>query len=237
MSGSLSLMERPISARPNTRIDASQWSDEQLVLLALSDPTFFEPLMRRHNQRLFRITRAMLGNDSEAEDAMQQAYVSAFAGLAGFDHTGSFEAWLVRIARNESLSRLRRRKRWHEVDLDLGVEGELASGRTHDSPSPESALDARALARRAEHAIDELPESYRAVFVLRELHGLDTHETATELAISEENVKVRLHRARQRLRAMLGGDVASDETFVFLGERCDRVVAAVIGRITSPSRA
>jgi len=224
-------MERPTVARPIPPNDCGDLSDERLVRLALDEPSFFEPLMRRHNQRLFRLTRAMLGDDTEAEDAMQQAYVSAFAGLSGFEETGPFEAWLVRIARNEALSRLRRRRRRHEVDLDASVESQIAAASPLDTYSPERAIDARELARRAERAIDELPDTYREVFVLRELQGLDTQETAAELAISEENVKVRLHRARQRLRAMIGGDVAPDETYAFLGEHCDRVVAGVLARV------
>jgi RNA polymerase sigma-70 factor (ECF subfamily) len=213
-----------------TRHDAT---DEQLVALALVDSSHFAPLMRRHNQRLFRLTRAMLGDADEAEDAVQQAYVSAYGALANFQATGSFSAWMTRIARNEALSRLRRRKVRNEIALEPGTEDDVMALHHDESASPEQITDARRLASLAERAIDGLPEIYRVVFVLRELEGLDTLETASTLSVTEEVVKVRLHRARNHLRVALreGVEASALDTYVFLGERCDRIVARVMEAI------
>lgn len=213
--------------------DVAHVSDEELAQLALGDPAYFEPLMRRHNQRLFRLTRAILGDSTEAEDAMQQAYTSAYVALAGFRASGSFAGWMTRIARNEALGRIRRRKHRREVELPPDREDDAMAHSHPTFDAPDQLADARRLAALAEEAIDALPEPYRLVFVLRELEGLDTAEAAHALDVTEEVVKVRLHRARHRLRDALRSSVEPGvlETYAFLGERCDRIVANVLQRI------
>lgn len=213
-----------------------QGLDEAAVAHVLAgDTASFEQIMRRHNQRLFRLTRAILGNDAEAEDATQQAYVSAFTHLASFSGESSFSTWLTRIARNEALSRLRKRKRLSEMPMEE-EEGSMGQSRAR---SPEDAAALAQLTGAIEHAIDALPEIYRVVFVMREVQGLDTAETAACLEVTEEVVKVRLHRARNQLqRALLDDiDAQTPHAFVFLGARCERITHAVLARLPLPDRA
>ena len=206
------------------------WSDDEVVArVCRGEVRLFEVLMRRHNQRLFRAARAILGDDAEAEDVMQDAYVRAYSHLRQFEGRAAFATWLARIAVNEALARRRRRTRF------VGLDGEAAlvagPGRT-----PEEGAADRELAALLEGAIDALPASYRVVFVLRELEGLDTRETAESLGIPEATVKTRLHRARTLLRERLQVEVRSEAAgaaFAFAGARCDRMVAAVLGRIAS----
>ena len=187
----------------------------------------FEILMRRYNARLFRVARAVVRNDTEAEDIVQQAYLSAYANLHQFAERSSFGTWLTRIALNEALSRSRRRVRLAEVgpaDPDIPARAQ---------PTPEDDASRREFTELVEAAIDGLPELYRVVFMMRAVQELATAETADCLGLTEEAVKVRLHRARGLLREALEArvDAALLDAFPFLGARCDRIVAAVLERI------
>lgn len=193
------------------------------------DAARFEILMRRHNQRLFRTARAILRDDAEAEDAVQQAYVAAFAKLDQFRGDARFSTWLTRIVVHESLRRLRRHGRL--TDLALVEEGpELA---TPLGQTPEEHAAGGELREMLENAIDALPESYRVVFVMRDVEEMSTTETAHCLELTEEAVRVRLHRARRALREWLyeRADALTAEAFRFAGTRCDRIVRAVLARI------
>jgi RNA polymerase sigma-70 factor, ECF subfamily len=210
-------------------------SDEELVSRVLEGQTsLFEILIRRYNQRLFRVTRAVTRDPSEAEDVMQQAYVSAFSHLGQFAGRARFSTWLTRIAVHEALARVRRRGR--EASLDA-FEAEWQEGSMHalrsDAPTPEDQAQAEQTRRLLESAIDALPEIYRTVFVLREIEGLDTTETASCLAIREDAVKTRLSRARALLReelfALTGASGSS--AFSFHLSRCDRMVASVFAAL------
>ncbi len=208
-------------------------SDEEVVGRVLAGETeLYEILMRRYNQRLFRVTRAILKNDDEAEVVMQDAYVSAYVHLDQFAGRARFSTWLTKIAVHESLARVRRARRFVDIDSvsELSGEQERMVSPEH---SPEQAVFDRELRTALETAIDTLPEIYRSVFVMREIEGLDTAETSECLDITEESVKVRLHRARgilrQQLYAQSGGVVK--EAFQFHLSRCDRVVEAVFRRI------
>ena len=204
-------------------------SDEEIVARVRADDTaLFELLMRRHNQRLYRAVRSIVRDETEVEDVLQEAYVSAFTHLNQFQARARFSTWLTRIAVHEALHRSKRKRRFtgsEEVVDDL--------------ESPEAGPEKRAfhgeLRQILEAAVDHVPEGYRTVFVLREVEGLSTAETAACLSIPEETVKTRLHRARQQLRRQLDPAVATavKETFTFGFERCDRLVAAVLRRITS----
>ena len=212
-------------------------SDEEIVARILAgDGSLFELILRRYNQRLYRIVRALLGNDHEAEEVVQQAYVNAYTHLRQFAGQASFATWLTRIAVHEAYASARRRKRTtgfpRAVDAgDAGLEGEdMTPSRT---PDPERESAAAEVRRFLEEAIDSLQPTYRSVFVLREVEGLSTLETAEALGISEEAVKVRLHRGKALLRKELfdrAGLVAST-AFPFLGARCDRMVRSVLARI------
>jgi RNA polymerase sigma-70 factor (ECF subfamily) len=186
----------------------------------------FEVLMRRYNQRLFRAARAVLRDEVEAEDVVQDAWVRAFAHLSQFSGRSSLATWLTRIAVHEALARRRRRSR----QLPLGDHAATLPAHTR---SPEDEVGARQIATALEAAVDTLPLPYRVAFVLRDVQGLDTAETADCLDVPEATVKTRLHRARALLRTRLDAtlDVSSAGLFAFAGHRCDRMVAAVMARI------
>lgn len=210
--------------------------DEELVArIQAGEVRLFETLMRRHNQRLFRMLRALLRHDAEAEDVMQETYVRAFAHLGDFAGRASFSTWLLRIAANEAMARLRRGRRFLSPAAEIGDEeaGMVLSALASRERNPEDQAGTAELRSLLTGVIDALPERYRAVFVLREVEGLSTAETAAALELTVENVKVRLHRARALLRAALdrrlGGEMR--QVFRFDGPRCDRLVAAVLERL------
>ncbi len=196
------------------------------------EAALFEVLMRRYNQRVYRAVRSVLRDDGECEDAMQQAWLEAYAHLGQFQGAAAFSTWLTRIALNEALARARRRSRPGLVPA-LAQGGDLEGWAPRD---PEGQAADRELGRMLEEAIDELPEGYHRVFVLREVEGMPTAEAALVLGVSEAVVKVRLHRARLALRDLLYARAgpAAPGVFTFLGIRCDRMVASVLGRILGP---
>jgi RNA polymerase sigma-70 factor (ECF subfamily) len=210
--------------------ELSTLSDEEVVDRVLRGETaLFELIMRRYNQRLYRIARAIVRDDGEAEDVTQDAYVRAFEHLDQFAGRARFSTWLTRIAVHEASARLRRRGRHIDIEENMPTLASPAAG-------PEQRAAQHELGQAIENAIDALPEVYGAVFMLREVEGLSTAETAACLDINEETVKTRLYRARILLRnhitARIG--VAARESFQFAGARCDRTVAAVMARIVRP---
>jgi RNA polymerase sigma-70 factor, ECF subfamily len=210
-------------------------SDEQIVERVVSgDVALFEILMRRNNTRVYRAIRSLLRDEAEVEDAMQAAYVLAYSGLRSFRGGARFSTWLARIAVNEALGRLRRQRLHPTVGLAVLEEPAMSSDVT-PSRTPEAYASTRELGGLLERAVDSLPEMYRLVFILREIEGMDTAETASALDVSEEVVKTRLHRARAALRETLEQLVgtAAREAFGFHDSRCDRVVANVMGQITA----
>ena len=211
----------------------SALSDQQVVTHVLEGQTaLFEVLMRRHNERLYRAARAILRDDTEVEDVMQQAYVNAYAHLRQFDRRAALATWLTRIVVNEAISRARRRGRYQPLgDEDVVPFNTVFPMRT--TPDPEKQAFTRELRAVLEAAVDALPDGYREVFMLRAIEGLSTAETAQCLSLSEGVVKSRLLRARAALRRDLTERVgaAATTSFAFLRPRCDRVVAAVLERI------
>ena len=231
-------MLRPVPEPPTTdetlATSEAPVPDEALVPRILAGETaLFELIMRRHNQRLYRAARAILNDDAEAEDVMQETYVRAFTHLGQFRGDALLSTWLTRIAVHEAFARVRRRRRLAALPPDDNdVETLLMADRPKPA-DPEREANNAELRGLLEHAIDELPETYRTVFVLREVEGLSTATTAECLGVSEEVVKTRLSRARARLRDGLyerAGAVAGS-SFTFGNERCDRVVAAVLSRL------
>ena len=209
-------------------------SDEDVVARVIDGQTaLFEVLMRRHNERLYRAARAILRDDREAEDVMQQAYVNAYAHLRQFDRRAQFATWLTRIAVHEALARARKRGRYQSLDdEDFGrIEPFMT---THAAPpDPERQAFGKELAGLLEAAVDTLADGAREVFVLRDIEGLSTAETAASLGVSEDVVKTRLSRARAALRRDLfeRAGMAAASAFTFQRPRCDRIVAAVFERI------
>jgi RNA polymerase sigma-70 factor, ECF subfamily len=200
------------------------------------DRALFEILMRRHNQRVYRATRAVVKDEHEVEDVMQQAYINAFTHLDQFEERSQFSTWLTRIALNEAFGR--RRKMQVESIARGPSDFDHDGGASMDSikspqPDPERQAYAQELARVLEAAVDTLPETYRAVFMLREIEGMSTSETGEGLGLGEEAVKTRLHRARAMIRRAVTAQIGEAVTgaFEFHAPRCDRVVAAVLARL------
>ena len=212
-------------------VETAYLSDQEVVGRVLNGDTgIFEVLMRRYNPRLYRTIRAILGSDEEVEDAMQDAYIQAYRNLAQFEGRSSLATWLTRIAVNQALGRLRKRRRFSSLDGELEFEMPNDEDRT---PNPEKRLLNTELGQRLEAALNSLPPRYRTILVLREIEGLSTSEAADCLGMSAEAAKVSLHRARLRLRETLTRDCgpALQELFAFHAMRCDRVVRGVFQRI------
>ena len=205
----------------------SALADEEIVARVLSgEIPLFELLVRRYNQRLYRATKAILRDEAEAEDAIQEAYVHAFVKLDQFAGKAKFSTWLTKIAVYEALGRLRRRKRQEEV-----------AGTMRSRDNPERTVYDLQVRTAIEDAVERLSPIYRAVFVLREVEELTGSETAECLGITEETVKTRLHRARVLLRRRLQrvtGD-ALGGSFSYGGRRCDAMPTAVMARIQALS--
>ena len=199
------------------------------------DSHAFAALMRQNNRRLYRLARGILHDEHEAEDAVQEGYLRAFAHLASFKGEATLATWLARIVVNEALGRLRRRRPVSDINsLADSLASDAPADGTGALPASPEQLAARQEIRRAiEHAVDTLPTPFRAVFVLRAIEQLSTKETADLLGIPEETVKTRFHRANRLLREMLSEEFASiwDNAFPFAGSRCDRLVAHVLDRL------
>ena len=212
------------------------WTDEEIVERVKSGDTgLYEVVMRRYNQRLYRVARAILHNDDEAEDVMQTAYVHAYEHLHQFAARAPFCTWLTRIAVHEALARLRLRGRNQQLE-DTGNEGDFPMKIVDTSPDPELSASRAELKQLLEQALLDLPLQYRAVVMLRDVEDLSTSETAAALDLTEENVKIRLHRGRAMMRGWLYARAGTEakSAFPFMGARCDRVVHAVFTRLSEP---
>jgi RNA polymerase sigma-70 factor (ECF subfamily) len=206
--------------------------------IAAGDRTAFAWLMRRYNQKLYRTARSILRDDAEAEDAVQETYLIAYRSLPGFRGDATLSTWLVRIVANESLGRLRKRKRDAEI-IHLGRgdddDGTALEVTMDDAPfeQPERAAVRAETRRLLEAKIDLLPEAFRTVFMLRAVEEMSVEETAAALGIPEPTVRSRFFRAKALLRAALAHeiDVAEQDAFAFDGARCDRIVANVLARL------
>jgi RNA polymerase sigma-70 factor, ECF subfamily len=217
----------PLSARLKQH---EPWTDEQVIERVLAgDAQLFELILRRHNERIYRAVRSILRDEGEAEDAMQAAYLHAYAHLRDFEGRSAFATWLTRIALHEAMGRRRR-------NLRTAVSGEEEADVPALTRSPEEATTDVENRRLLTDAIDALPEHFRTVFVLRQVQELSVEETACCLDLPAATVKTRLHRARALLRRHLLAELepAGREALPFEAPRCDRVVAAVLARICGP---
>ena len=216
-------------SRPGVIPAAAPPADPELIeRVRAGDAAAMEALMRRHNRILYRTARAILRDDAEAEEAVQDAYLKAFAALDRFREESKLSTWLVRIAANEALMRRRRRARGAEVIPLNGMEEPM-----DQAEGPEQVAGRSELRRVLEARIDRLPDDYRAVFVLRALEELSVEQTAAALGIPEATVRTRYFRARGLLRESLAREVdrGMEDAFGFAGARCDRTVAKVLDRI------
>jgi len=223
--------------KPLPRAGLLDTPDEELARrVAKGDPQAFEALMRRHNRTMFRTARAILHDDAEAEDALQEAYLQAYRTIGGFRGEAKFSTWMARVVANEALARLRKQvRRAAIVPLQGGVEIDEVNPTTEDSmdKGPETAARRAEMRKILEKRIDALPGAYRPVFMLRAVEEYSVEETAAILQIPEATVRSRFFRARSLLREGLASeaDLATTEAFAFAGERCDRVVAHVMQRL------
>ena len=224
----------PLRGKPTPTLERT--SERELIGLACGGSgAAFGEIMRRNNQRLFRAARGVTGTDWEAEEVVQDAYVSAFRALGTFREEAALATWLTRIVINEAQDRLRRRRETLPLsELDDTTMGEIIQfpgGALHSDPEREAAIgEVRIL---LQDAIDALPVPFREVFILRQVEGLSTEETAHVLSIESETVKTRLHRARTRLQQALHEQLAPalKDTFPFEGERCQRLTRTVLQRL------
>ena len=229
------LTGNPVSSEPDdpVLVERSRQGDEQAV----------RALIARHNQRLFRVARAVVRDDAEAEDVVQETYVRAFTHLDSFRGEARLSTWLTRIALNEALGRLRKRRPSTPLDEFDGAEdnSRRQSVMTELSASienPEAATERGQMRRMLEEVVDRLPDPFRIVFVLRDIEGLSVAETAEQLSIREETVKTRLHRARKLIRFAIEERTKSGfaELFPFAGTRCAEVANRVIRHLRDPYR-
>ena len=219
----------PMPTQSTTESPADlQDSDEILVARVLDgEKNAFAILVQRYNQRIYRVARSILRDEAEAEDVAQQTMVLAYQKLGQWRRISTYSRWLTRIAANEAYARLRKRKRAQENHVAASYHEDSDSG-------PEMALARQQVASQIELAVDDLPPDHRSVFVLRDVEELNTAETAVALEISEVSVRVRLHRARVKMRETLTAELGTktSEIFSFAGQRCARISAKVWKRIS-----
>jgi RNA polymerase sigma-70 factor, ECF subfamily len=220
------------------RNEATDPPDAELAArVARGDHPAFEALMRRYNRALFRTARAILRDDAEAEDALQEAYLQAYHTIGSYRGEARLSTWLARVVANEALMRLRKHvRRSAIIPLQPGVAVEEVNQIAEGSmeKGPESAARRAEMRKLLEERIDALPGAYRAVFMLRAVEEYSVEEAAAILQIPEATVRSRFFRARSLLREGLAAeaDLACSDAFAFAGERCDRVVAGVMKRLT-----
>ncbi|MDX1640585.1 MAG: RNA polymerase sigma factor [Balneolaceae bacterium] len=208
-------------------------SDQVIIEKILNGNTsLFEILMRRYNQRLYRIQRSYISDEEAIKDTLQQTYLKAFKNLDSFRGEAQFSTWITRIAINEALKYLNRVKRYSDIHDVSGVIPQK-SHLDDNTKNPEEDMIERDLQHMLEEVVDQLSPKYRSVYIMREVEGMNTEETADCLDISKANAKVRLHRAKKKIREKLEERVANTDIFNFLGAECDRMVFRVMKKIKS----
>jgi len=219
-------------------VDITALDDMELVQMARQrNGAAFRVIMQRNNRRLYRIARAVLHDDSEAEDVVQATYVRAFASLADFRGESSLSTWLSRIVLNEALGRLRRVRPTVDVasieTRQPSQDGVIPFPLASTQLDPERTMAQRQIQVLLEHAIDDLPDVFRTVLVARVVEGMSVAETANLFGLRPETVKTRLHRARRLLRDALERQVGPilTDAFPFDGRRCERMTNKVLERL------
>jgi RNA polymerase sigma-70 factor (ECF subfamily) len=212
-------------------------ADHELVRQAqANDPDAITTIIRRYNQRLYRLARAIVRDECVAEDVLQETYLKAFAAIGCFRGEASLSTWLSRIAINEALGRLRRQRRQQRMIADFArdrMADVIPFPLALSIDGPERTMAQRQLLRMVEQASDDLPEDYRLVFVARVIEGLSVAETAATLNLQAATVKTRLHRARALLRRDLEAQIGPLllDAFPFAGKRCERLTEIVMAKL------
>ncbi|RPI04963.1 MAG: RNA polymerase sigma factor [Ignavibacteriae bacterium] len=209
--------------------------DEQIIERVIGgEQSAYELIMRKYNKKLYRIVRAYISDEDEIEDIIQEAYIKAYEQLPRFEKRSSFSTWLIRIAINGALARLKIKKRFSPIAYDQQNDEGSVLERQIAGPDKETPVDKlmnSELKDILEKAADRLPENYRTVFLMREVEEMSVAETGTFLDLTESNVKVRLNRAKEMLRESIGSVYRSEEIFEFDLTRCDRIVRNVLNRL------
>jgi RNA polymerase sigma factor (sigma-70 family) len=203
-----------------------------LTLAQAGDREAFRAIMQRFNQRLFRVARAVTGDDAEAEDVLQDAYLNAFSGIGRFRGEAGLATWLTAITLNEARGRLRRRRPTTDI-ATMDESCVIPFPGMAETPDPEAETVRAQTGRLLEQAIDTLPEEFRIVFMLRDVEGCSVEETAAQLDLNPQTVRTRLFRSRQMLRRALEAKLSSGmaAVFPFLGARCNRITERVLARL------
>ena len=205
-------------------------NDDEIIARVLhGEKDLYSMIVRRYNQRLYRVGMSIINDDAEVEDAMQVAYINAYENLGKFAFKSSFPTWLTRILINECLLRLRKRKKYISMNDD-NMENVMSQNREPHTPVTTTVNSE--LRSILNDAISKLPEKYRSVFVMREIENMNIAETKECLDLSEVNVKVRLNRAKVMLRDILSAQYSKDDILQFHLSRCDRMVEKVMTSIT-----
>ena len=208
-----------------TKNTSQHLTDEEVIKAVLAgEKRLYEVIMRKYNQRLYRIVMSVINDANEEEDIMQVAYIKAYEHLADFKFESAFSTWLTRIAINESLRCLRSKKQVAKLDSIENV-------KQANELTPIQNVMNKELQNLLENALVQLPEKYRLVFVMREVEDMSTMETMECLNLSESNVKVRLNRAKEMLRDSLSGYYKSNELYGFHLTRCNMIVKNVLANI------
>lgn len=219
-----------MNKQPTSAVDTM--SDHEVISRVLTgEKDMYAIIVRRYNQRLYRVGMSIINNDTEVEDVMQVTYIKAYENLGKFEFKSAFSTWLTRILINESLLRLRQRKRSVQLNDDVIEANDFKSAA--DTETPYMKVLNSELKTLLEKAIDQLPEKYRTVFVMREIENMNIAETKDCLDISESNVKVRLNRAKVLLKDSLNAYLKNEEVLHFHLSRCDKMVKRVMEKISS----
>lgn len=214
------------------RLSLSALSDSQIILQVLEgDKELFEILIRRYNQRIYRVVRGYIKSEDDTMDIMQDAYVKAFTKLKQFNNEASFSTWLIRISINEALQYIRKKKRNYENYVNARPVEDIFNLPDSNQMNPEKQVIGLETRQMIERTVDRLPEKYRVVFILHQVEGLSNPEISECLNLTETNVKVRLHRAKNLLKAGLFEITHDSSIFEFGNHRCDAVVDGVMQRI------
>jgi len=225
-------MKKVMEALPFTELQSAQIPDQEVIQRILAgEKELYEILLRRYNQTLYRVIRTYV--HAEVEDVMQEAYIKAYEKLHQFKGGASFSTWLIRIAINVALQFIRKKKRFHVINLydDKGSSREIFNIPDANKMNPEKRLINQEGRLLIEKAIDQLPKKYKIVYVMRELEGMKNPEIALCLNISESNVKIRVHRAKHLMKDMLYQYSSDVAVFEFGNSSCDRIVKEVMRRI------
>lgn len=205
-------------------------TDEEIVNRVIDgEKSLFEVIMRRYNQRLYRIQKGYISDEEDVKDTLQTTYIKAYKELYTFRGEAAFSTWLTRIAINEALLFIKKQKSHSNLHLYGSDDDKPEATSTFNSPDQQS-ID-QETREVLEKAINKLPSKYRSVYIMREVEEMSTKDTALALDISESNVKVRLMRAKEKLRDILENEVKDTEAFVFLGHQCDEIVENVMREI------